>query len=41
MGPYPIFSLNNVDNVKPLTFYGEENGEEKEDVEINQEVAEV
>ncbi|CDW72718.1 cleavage and polyadenylation specificity factor subunit 2-like [Stylonychia lemnae] len=40
-GPYPIFSLNQIDNQKPLTFYGEENIEEINDIEMNEEVAEV
>jgi hypothetical protein len=41
MGPYPMFSMLPIDNRKPLTFYGEENFEEPDDVDINQEAVEV
>lgn len=33
--PYPMFSLNNVDNRVPLGFYGEEAIEENEEMDIN------
>ncbi len=33
MGPYPMFSMTHIDNPYPLTFYGEEQIEEMEDIQ--------